>query len=102
MSRDLISRALDAQIPNPGSVSRRKKRERFDVSPRAGAVGVRVASVTCHNGLRRGPRRCTEDAPKSARARTSAVSAAPRCNRETAHSPDIAGGAGRNDIVAFV
>jgi hypothetical protein len=37
--RDLISRALAAQIPNPGSVSRRARREIFDVSPRVGAVG---------------------------------------------------------------
>ena len=31
--RDLISRALGAQIPNPGSVSRRAKREIFDFLP---------------------------------------------------------------------
>jgi hypothetical protein len=34
--RDLISRALGVQIPNPGSISRRAKREILDVSPRVG------------------------------------------------------------------
>ena len=44
--RDLISRALGAQIPNPGSVSRRTKRDIFDVSLRACAVGGHFATVS--------------------------------------------------------
>jgi hypothetical protein len=39
-NRDLISRALGAQIPNPGSVPRRAKRDIFDFSPRVGAVAT--------------------------------------------------------------
>jgi hypothetical protein len=44
--RDLISRALAAQIPNPGSLSRRAKREMFDLSPRVGAVKGQYATVS--------------------------------------------------------
>jgi hypothetical protein len=49
--RDQISRALGAQIPNPGSVSRRAGCEHFDVSPRIGAVGGDFATVS-HKGSR--------------------------------------------------
>ena len=44
--RDLISRALGVQIPNPGSTRSRAKREFFDVSPRVGAVGDHFATVS--------------------------------------------------------
>jgi hypothetical protein len=38
-NRGLISRALGAQIPNPGFVSRRAGCDIFDFSPRTGSVG---------------------------------------------------------------
>jgi hypothetical protein len=38
--RHLISRALGAQIPNLGSVSRRAKREMFDLLPSPWAAAV--------------------------------------------------------------
>jgi hypothetical protein len=41
----LHSRALGAQIPNPGSIRSRVKREILDVSPRAGAVWCHSATV---------------------------------------------------------
>jgi hypothetical protein len=44
--RHLISRALGAQILNPGSVSRHVKREFVDVSPRAGTVRGHFATVS--------------------------------------------------------
>jgi hypothetical protein len=55
-NRDLISKANFVENPNPGSVSRRAKRELFDCSPRVGVVGgsfckgviaLVVASVAC-------------------------------------------------------
>jgi hypothetical protein len=48
--RDLTSRALGAQIPNPGSVSRRAGRDVLVFSPRAGVVGVHFATVSLAPG----------------------------------------------------
>jgi hypothetical protein len=47
--RDLISRALGAEIPNPGSVARRTKRDILDVSTRVGVVGGHFATVSFNN-----------------------------------------------------
>ena len=44
--RDLISIALGAQIPNPGSIRSRANREMFEVSPRIGVVGGNFATVS--------------------------------------------------------
>jgi hypothetical protein len=44
--RDLISTALGAQIPNPGSICSHAKCEVFDAWPRVGAVGGHFATVS--------------------------------------------------------
>jgi hypothetical protein len=44
--RDLISRALGVQIPNPGSVSHCAGREIFDLSPHVGAAWDHFATVS--------------------------------------------------------
>ena len=44
--RDLISRAVGAQIPNPGFVSRHTQRDILDLSPRVGAVGGHFAAAS--------------------------------------------------------
>jgi hypothetical protein len=50
--RNLISKALGAQIPNPGSASCRAGREILDVSPRIRADGGHFATVSfCKDAL---------------------------------------------------
>jgi hypothetical protein len=47
--RDLISRALCTQIPNPGFVSRCAGRDIFGFSPRVGAVGGKLGNRKTSN-----------------------------------------------------
>jgi hypothetical protein len=44
--KHLSLKPFGTKIPNPGPVSRRAKREMFDVSPRVGAVGGHFEKVS--------------------------------------------------------